>query len=86
MRTKDEPTCWALPGLTALLATTILSMFDAAFVTRGDTFEKTVKFSAKGRRKNLVPVEEGSEDEDDGRKGEPGGLTNVAPAQGGFQL
>ena len=30
--------------------------------------------------KYLVPVEECSEDEDDGREGEPGGLTNVTPA------
>ena len=41
---NDDPTCWALPGLTALLATTILSMFDAALVTRGDTL-KTIQFN-----------------------------------------
>ena len=39
---NDDATCWALPGLTALLATTILSMFEAAFVTRGETLNKNI--------------------------------------------
>ena len=38
------------------------------------------------KERNLVPVEEGGEDEDDGREGEPRGLTNVTPAQGRLQL
>ena len=46
----------------------------------GDNHPLDVGGGVGHQGRDLVPVEEGGEDEDDGGQGEPGGLANVTPA------
>ena len=78
-------TCATLAGLTALLAMKRLSRLPAADLTTGLTWG-TGNSTVSEWFINLVPLQDGRDEEHDEGQGQPAGLAYVAPAEARLQL